>query len=126
MTGKGTRRGEFELIAELFSPLTMGAPGALGLTDDAAIIETCRNVELKLKAGASPSARSTRITVRLKDGREFVRARDSFKGMPEEPLNIADVRCKFMRLAAGLGEAAAERLFERLENMDTEGRFSVA
>ena len=94
--------------------------------DDAAIIETCRNVELKLKAGASPSARSTRITVRLKDGREFVRARDSFKGMPEEPLNIADVRFKFMRLAAGLGEAAAERLFERLENMDTEGRFSVA
>lgn len=33
-----TRRlGEFELIAELFAPLA--APGALGLTDDAAIIE---------------------------------------------------------------------------------------
>lgn len=46
MTGKGTRRGEFELIAELFSPLTMGAPGALGLTDDAAIIDISPGMQL--------------------------------------------------------------------------------
>lgn len=39
MTEKRTRRGEFELIAELFSPLTHGAPGALGLMDDAALID---------------------------------------------------------------------------------------
>ena len=46
MTGKGTRRGEFELIAELFSPLTMGAPGALGLTDDAAFIDISPGMQL--------------------------------------------------------------------------------
>ncbi len=39
MTEKGTRRGEFQLIADLFSPLTRGAPGALGLTDDVALID---------------------------------------------------------------------------------------
>lgn len=30
---------EFSLIAELFAPLARGAPGALGLTDDAAVVE---------------------------------------------------------------------------------------
>ena len=39
MTGAGTRRGEFELIAALFAPLSKSAPGALGLTDDAAFID---------------------------------------------------------------------------------------
>lgn len=33
-----TRLGEFDLIAKLFAPLSQGAPGAFGLTDDAAII----------------------------------------------------------------------------------------
>jgi thiamine-monophosphate kinase len=46
MTGKRTRRGEFELIAELFSPLTKGAPGALGLMDDAALIDVSPGCEL--------------------------------------------------------------------------------
>lgn len=32
------RRGEFELIAELFAPLSRREPGALGLTDDAALL----------------------------------------------------------------------------------------
>ncbi len=30
---------EFSLIAELFAPLARGAPEALGLTDDAAVVE---------------------------------------------------------------------------------------
>lgn len=33
------RRGEFELIAELFAPLAKGEPGAFGLTDDAAALK---------------------------------------------------------------------------------------
>ena len=39
MSGEGTRRGEFELIAALFRLLSKGAPGAFGLTDDAALID---------------------------------------------------------------------------------------
>jgi thiamine-monophosphate kinase len=33
-----TRRPEFQLIAELFAPLTRGAKGAMGLKDDAALV----------------------------------------------------------------------------------------
>lgn len=41
MTGQGgdtRRRGEFDLIADLFQPLAIGHPGALNLKDDAAIL----------------------------------------------------------------------------------------
>lgn len=94
--------------------------------DDPAIRASIKDVDLRLKPEPGPSARSTRITVRLKDDREFVRARDSFKGMPDQPLEISDLRVKFMRLAAGMGEAAAGQLFSRLENMDAQAHFSLA
>ncbi|MEQ8196282.1 MAG: AIR synthase related protein, partial [Rhodospirillales bacterium] len=34
----GARPGEFDLIAAYFAPLAKDAPGALGLTDDAAVL----------------------------------------------------------------------------------------
>lgn len=34
-----TRRGEFELIGDLFAPLSRGTPGAYNLTDDAAVLD---------------------------------------------------------------------------------------
>jgi thiamine-monophosphate kinase len=40
------RRGEFDLIADLFSPLTSSTPGAFGLTDDAAVLEIPTGCEL--------------------------------------------------------------------------------
>ncbi|MBT3700430.1 MAG: thiamine-phosphate kinase [Alphaproteobacteria bacterium] len=40
------RRGEFDLIADLFSPLASSIPGALGLTDDAAILDLPAGCEL--------------------------------------------------------------------------------
>ena len=39
MSKQGTCRGEFDLIAALFSPLAKDASGALGLTDDVALID---------------------------------------------------------------------------------------
>jgi thiamine-monophosphate kinase len=44
------RRGEFELIAELFAPLARGAPGALDLKDDAATITIPQGHELVVTA----------------------------------------------------------------------------
>ena len=38
--------GEFDIIARLFAPLTQGAPEALGLTDDAAVISPPPGMEL--------------------------------------------------------------------------------
>ncbi len=46
VSGEGKRRGEFQLIAELFAPLTRNAPGALNLTDDAALLEVTPGCEL--------------------------------------------------------------------------------
>jgi len=46
------RLGEFELIAELFAPLSKGAPGAFGLTDDAAVLAPPPGHELVLKTDA--------------------------------------------------------------------------
>jgi len=46
MTSKGTRRGEFDLIAQLFAPLSKGAAGALGLKDDVALIDVLPGCQL--------------------------------------------------------------------------------
>jgi len=40
MTGSGQPLGEFDRIARFFAPLSRGAPGAFGLTDDAAVLPT--------------------------------------------------------------------------------------
>jgi thiamine-monophosphate kinase len=44
------RPGEFELIAKLFAPLARNAPGAFGLTDDAAILSPALGEEIVVTA----------------------------------------------------------------------------
>ena len=51
-SGKADRPGEFALIAELFAPLSKNAPGAFGLTDDAAVLAPPPGHELVLKTDA--------------------------------------------------------------------------
>jgi thiamine-monophosphate kinase len=46
MSASRTRRGEFDLIADVFLPLTKGAPGALGLSDDVAFIDVAPGTQL--------------------------------------------------------------------------------
>jgi 2-methylcitrate dehydratase PrpD len=92
--------------------------------NDAGIRETCRNVEIALLAGAS--VKSTRVVVKLKDGRELVRERATYKGMPSEPLSRTELRYKFMLLTRDLGEARASLLFERLEHLEQQKKFSLA
>ncbi|MDX1575278.1 MAG: thiamine-phosphate kinase [Kiloniellales bacterium] len=45
-------RGEFELIEKYFAPLAEGAPGSLGLTDDAALLTVPEGRDLVLTADA--------------------------------------------------------------------------
>ena len=91
--------------------------------DDPAIRAACRDLELLAPKEGGHSARGSRVTVRLKDGREFARARDTYKGTPREPLSRAELRRKFMLLTAS--DAAAAQLFERLERIDTAPRFAL-
>ena len=45
--------------------------------------------------------------MRLNDGRDFARDRNSYKGMPDDPLSQTELRRKFMLLTAGGENAAA-------------------
>ena len=92
--------------------------------DDPAIRTACRQVQMRLLANLQVPHYTTRLTVRLKDGREFTRVADSLKGMPADPLSRDEVRRKFM-LTAGYDEADAKRIVERLENLENEAHFSM-
>src|SRR5580704_2745762 len=47
-----SRPGEFELIREVFAPLSLGLPGAVGLTDDVALISPPPGCEVVLNTDA--------------------------------------------------------------------------
>ena len=91
--------------------------------DDPAIRAACRKVELRAQAGRSPFG--SHITVKLKDGRQFARDGESFKGMPSDPLSREQLRRKFMLLTAATDQAVAARLLERLEHLEAQPRFSL-
>jgi 2-methylcitrate dehydratase PrpD len=60
------------------------------------------------------------VTVTLKDGRTFTRRVAEFKGTPEEPLDRAEMREKFLLLTRHCDRAAMARLFERLAELEAE------
>ena len=60
------------------------------------------------------------VTVTLKDGRTLTRRVDDFKGTPEQPLDRAEMREKFLLLTRHCDRAAMARLFERLQNLEAE------
>jgi 2-methylcitrate dehydratase PrpD len=97
-----------------------------GALADPAIRAVCRTVELRNLGDGNGSNKEVRVTVRLKDGKQFVREAKSFKGMPVDPMSREDLRVKFMVQAASMGEAGAARLFERLDKLEAQPRFSVA
>lgn len=84
---------------------------------DDAIRASCRNVDVAVVAGMA--VKHTRLIVRLRDGRELVRERATYKGMPAEPLAPAELRAKFLQLTRELGEARAAALHERLATLES-------
>ena len=60
------------------------------------------------------------VTVTLNDGRTLSRRVDSFKGTPEQPLDRAEMRDKFLLLTKACDGAAMARLFDRLQNLEAE------
>lgn len=92
--------------------------------DDPAIRAACRRVEMRALEQRPLPHYTTRVTVQLKDGREFARVADTLKGMPADPLSREALFRKLMFTAGG-NEAAVSRTFERLAQLETEPRFSV-
>src|SRR5262249_28834039 len=66
----------------------------------------------------------SRVTVRLKDGREFSREATSCKGMPPNLFTREDYRRRLMFAARG-NEQAAGTLFDRLERLEHQSSFPV-
>jgi 2-methylcitrate dehydratase PrpD len=60
------------------------------------------------------------VTVTLKNGRVLSRRVADFKGTPESPLNAAEMREKFLLLTRHCDEREMTRLFERLQNLESE------
>lgn len=94
--------------------------------NDPAIRTLARNVKVELRKGApGDHAHVSRVTVRLKDGREFAREQREFPGMPGRPLSRDELLAKFLKLTAPDDRAKAERLFaqlaeaEKVEDMST-------
>lgn len=95
-----------------------------GALRDPAIRAACRaTVELRERPEVGKSF-NARVIVQLKDGREFMRDADTFKGRPEDPLSREELRRKFL-LSVGGNEEAATRLFESLENLEVQPRFAL-
>lgn len=63
---------------------------------------------------------ASRVTVKLKDGRELVHALEYFPGMPQRPLDSVQLWAKFERLTARAPGHAAGALFERLLALEDE------
>jgi 2-methylcitrate dehydratase PrpD len=60
------------------------------------------------------------VTVTLNDGRALTRRVESFKGTPEQPLDRAEMREKFLLLTRHCDRAAMARLFEQLQSIEDE------
>lgn len=93
---------------------------AEGAIENEAIRETCRSVRLvPFRGEKAVSGWHTRISVRLRSGRKLERDGRSFRGMPDEPVTLAEMKQRFRLLTRSLDEAYAMRLFDHLKNLDT-------
>lgn len=88
------------------------------MLSDARVTDLCRRIRLGLLD--DPQSRysgwASTVIVRLKNGREFTRTADDFKGTPASPLAQKELREKFLRMAADFKGAAA--LFDQLTALD--------
>lgn len=92
--------------------------------EDGAIRETLNKIQI-LELVGRKSRKSSRVTVHLKDGRVVMRATDTFKGMPSDPMSRADLHRKLSR-SAGRDAEAVDGLFRTLETLECQDRFTVA
>jgi 2-methylcitrate dehydratase PrpD len=84
-----------------------------------AIRSLCRRVTVRPAPGhAGHGDVPSTVTVTMKDGREFTRCVEAFLGAPARPFDRAAMREKFLMLTRK--QAGAERMFERLQNIEAE------
>jgi 2-methylcitrate dehydratase PrpD len=86
---------------------------------DPAIRALCRRVSLELYAdGPRDNQLASRVTVRLKNGREIVQDTQYFPGMPQRPLSAGHLWNKFELLTASYAPARARQIFDRMGELE--------
>ncbi len=87
--------------------------------NDASIREVCRNTTVSEYPKAEARDRfSTRIKVRMKDGRELDAEAHDYEGMPARPLSREQLRDKFLKLTAGTKAMDPRKVLARLEALE--------
>jgi 2-methylcitrate dehydratase PrpD len=67
-----------------------------------------------------PTPLAARVTVTLKDGRVLSRLVADFPGTPQRPLDRAELREKFLLATRRCDAGAMKKIFDRLENLESE------
>jgi 2-methylcitrate dehydratase PrpD len=94
--------------------------------NDPRIRALTRSAKVELfKGAASEVALDSRVTLKLRDGKEVSAEGNSFKGMPSNPLTRPELLEKFLKLTAHRDRAKAERLFSRLAEAEKVPDFST-
>jgi 2-methylcitrate dehydratase PrpD len=86
---------------------------------DAQIRALAQRVSITV-ADHRPTPLAAAVTVTLKDGRELRRTVTDFKGTPQQPLDAAELREKFLLLTRHCTVDDMGRMFDRLQNLENE------
>jgi len=84
------------------------------------ILDLASRTRLNAIAGPDNRDQSATVTVRLKDGRELSRKVSTYKGMPERPLDRAELKEKFLLLTRHLDRGKMGAMFDRLQRLEDE------
>ena len=91
-----------------------------GSLNDPAIRSLCRKTVLELYQEAPKNNKlASKLTLRLKDGRELIQEQKYFPGMPQRPLSSGQLWEKFDRLTAALPCDPKRRLFDSFLVLET-------
>ncbi|TMJ84209.1 MAG: MmgE/PrpD family protein [Alphaproteobacteria bacterium] len=90
-----------------------------GALHDAQIRSLAQRVAITI-AKDPPTPLAADVTVTLNDGRVLRHSVADFKGTPEQPLDRAELREKFLLLTRHCGAGAMGDLFDRLQNLEHE------
>jgi 2-methylcitrate dehydratase PrpD len=86
---------------------------------DSQIRSLCERVAITV-GNDRPTPLAAAVTVTLHDGRALTRRVADFKGTPEQPLDRAELREKFLTLTRHCGADDMGQMFDRLQNLEHE------
>ena len=87
--------------------------------NDPKIRALCRNVKVELRKETNQdNPLASRVSVKLKDGREFTQEQPHFPGMPQQPLTFDQLREKFTTITKGVLGTGAEKVFTEFSALE--------